>query len=134
MFVTAEQNRANLRSAERIVAIAMGVEPDDNALSYEKREEFSKRIAAEILKYPDRFTSATLATAQRIAGTTYQPLADASFDWTNFAAETVKPGADALQNVGKGVLNTLNASSWAIPVAALALLGLLVWNLSRRAR
>lgn len=87
MPVSSLQNSANLKTAGRNAAAAIGVNPGN--LTYEERTAFNKALAAEVLKYPQSFSDETLATARRIAAVEYQPLQDAGFDLSDFANATV---------------------------------------------
>lgn len=101
--MTAVQSRLNLRTASRNVAARIGVTPP--ALTYAERIVYNRELAAEILKYPQSFTAEVLAIADNIAGKTYSPLEDTSFDWGEFAGEV---GANA----------TFTAH-WLLPAAAI---------------
>ena len=131
-----DYNRQNLRSAERLVAQEMGVDPDANSsLSYEQRGEFSRRLAAKILAYPDRFTAETVATAQAIAGRTLDPLADASFSWSDFSSAVTDNAlaiGDSVADVGRGVTGTLSSVKWLLPLAAVVAVGILIVGFKRK--
>lgn len=127
-MVTAEQNRLNLRSAERLAANQLGVNPDDNALNYAQRQEFNHALAAIILQYPDRFTDATLETARGVAGRTYEPLQDASFSAADFVSAYVEPIAEA----GRGTASAIASLKWLIPVALVVVVGILLLGLKKK--
>jgi hypothetical protein len=132
--VTAEQNRANLRSAERIVAVEMGV-PVDGALPYAQRTEFAKRLAAKILEFPSRFTAATVSTARRVSGADYSPLADSSFSWSDFASAAVDNAVDlgeGAADIGRGAAAAGSALRWVIPAAVVVAVSLALVGFGRR--
>ena len=134
-MVTTEQNRANLRSAERLVAGELGVDPDANALPRDLRAEFNRRLAQKILLYPSRFTAQTLATATGIATKQYEPLDDPSFSAVDFIRETASNGlalGDDIADIGRGVARTANLAGWLIPAAALAVVGIYLWRLAKK--
>lgn len=87
-MVTQAQNAANLRTASRNVAARLGVDPA--ALTYNERIRYNKELAAEILRYPQSFTDATLSTARTVAGQEYSALEDTSFDFGAFVDETAE--------------------------------------------
>ncbi len=133
-MVTAEQNRANLRSAERIVAVEMGV-PVDGALEYAQRTEFAKRLAAKILAFPARFTAETLNTARLVTGANYSPLNDDSFSWTDFASAAVDNAVElgeGAADIGRGAAAAGSALRWALPLAAVAVVVLAVVGFGRK--
>lgn len=134
-MVSVEQNRLNLRSAERLVAGELGVDPDVNALPRDVRAEFNRRMAEKILQFPDRFTAQTLATAAGIATKQYEPLEDPSFSVVDFIRETaasgVAVGAD-IAEIGNGVRRTAVLAGWVIPAAALAVVGIYLWRLAKK--
>lgn len=123
-MVSAEQNRANLRSAERAVRIAMGVDLQDGSapdLPYAQQIEYVGRLAAVILAHAAQFNAATLATASDVAGKTYSPLADASFSWEDFAgAAYAASPVSALVDVGEGAKSALSSLRWLLPLAMVA--------------
>jgi len=129
--VTEEQNKANVRSAERIVAISFGIDDQGGdlrtTLSYDERVTFDKAVAAYIVAHPAAFLPATVATAQFVTGQNLTPLQDASFDLGSFVSETVANGTKPFVAVGDGVLSVANASKWAIPAVAVVvvIIGLL---------
>lgn len=134
MSLSAEQNRANLRSAERLVAVEMGV-PVDGALPYEQRTEFAKRLASKILQYRQQFLAPTIETAQRILGTNYSPLADPSFSWDDFAAEVVDNAVklgEGAADIGRGAAAAGSALRWVIPAAVVAVVVLAVVGFGRK--
>jgi len=133
--VTTDQNRLNLRSAERLVAGELGVSADANALPYTLRVEFNRRLAGKILEFPSRFTAQTVATAAAIAGKTYEPLTDPSFSAADFARAVVDNAValgDDIAEVGRGVARTANLAGWLIPAAALAAVGIYLWRLAKK--
>lgn len=123
-MVSDQQNRQNLRSAERLVALEMGVNPDDNSgLTYEQRSEFSRLLAAKIAQYPERFNDATRKTAGLVASRTFDPMGDPSFDWTDFAsdlADNAIAAGDSVADVGRGVTAGFSTLKWLIPLAVVA--------------
>lgn len=133
-MVTDTQNRANLRSAERLVAEGLGLESADvNAMPYAQRVEFTRRLAELVLNYPARFTDATLATARGIVGRTYSPLDDTAFNWSDFAVAAAEASpAGALVDAGEGVKAAVSSLKWALPAGALAAGGILLLALARR--
>ena len=134
-MVTQEQNRLNLRSAERLVAGELGVDADANALPLEIRAEFNRRLAAKILLFPDRFTAQTVATATAIASKQYEPLSDASFSVVDFIRETANNGvavAADVAEIGNGVRRTAALAGWLIPAAALAVVGIYLWKFAKK--
>jgi hypothetical protein len=126
-MISKEQNAANLRSAEKIAAIQLGVDDQGgnplNALSYEQRSAYAAKLSKIILENPDRFAPGTVATARGIAAKKFSPLDDTSFDWgdfsSNLADEAVELGG-AVAAVGEGVKNGLKLTSWLIPLALVA--------------
>lgn len=126
-MVTTAQNSANLRSAERVAAIALGLDLQDGSplvsLTYQQRAAYLPALSAVILQYPDRFTPATLATARGVAGKTYDPLSDPAFDWEQFAAAVVVEAVavgESVAAVGEGVKTGLNLTRYLIPLGVLA--------------
>ena len=114
--------RQNLDSARRLAAAKFGITSADTAgLPYAQREAYNNELAAIILKYPERFDADTVARARNESVQVDEALEDASFDTGLFAAEAVKPLADAAVSVGKGALNLANMSKWLIPVVGIAL-------------
>jgi hypothetical protein len=126
--VTEQQNRLNLRSAERLVAAEMGISADDNTLPHDTRLLFMRQLALKVLQYPDRFTPATLATARRVSETAYDPLADASFSAADFAAAYVAPIAEA----GAGTAAAISSLRWLLPVGLVIAAGILLLGLKKK--
>lgn len=81
--------RLNLQTAVRNVRGRMGLSDVPADWTYEQRIAYNKALAAEIQQYPNSFTPEILVAADQVAKTSYQSLADASFVWGDFAAETV---------------------------------------------
>lgn len=132
--VSQEQNRANLRSAEKLVSYEMGLD-ESRALNYDQRAEFNRRLSAKILQYPDRFTPQTIETARLVAGRQYEPLADSSFSWEDFAKESFNNAVDAgadVAEIGKGTLRAVSMAGWLIPAAALFVVGVFAWSFAKK--
>jgi hypothetical protein len=138
--VTAAESRAYLRSAERLAAIRLGVDRQDGAplgLTYNERVAYIAAVAALILEKPALFLPATVATARLIAGKTYSPLEDASYDWdlwVSTAADEALALGTAAASVGDGVKTALNLTSVLIPIALVAAVFIGLSALQKRAK
>lgn len=133
--MTAEQNRANLRSAERVVAIQLGIDDQGGtwrtSLTYEQRVAYDKALAAYIAAHPSAFADSTVETAQLVTSQNLTPLADASFSLEDFSSAVVDNAVgigDSVANVGRGVTNTLSLAKWGIPLAVLVLVVGFLWK------
>ena len=138
-MISASQNIANVRSAERIVAIEMDIDSPGGDwranLTYEQRIAFDKALAAYIVEHPAAFADGTLETARRIVDKNYAPLSDPSFDWSAFASAAVDEAAEAagkVSGVGEGVLTVASAAKWAIQLVAAVAVVILLVRLARR--
>ena len=131
--MTAEQNRLNLRSAERLAAAALGLDPDSNAeLTYEERIQFSKRLAAVVLLYPAQFTAETLATAARISTGNYPALEAPGATLVEVTAAIYDASPiPGLVTLGEGVNQAVGTVGRLLPWAAAAAVAVLLWKLSR---
>jgi hypothetical protein len=85
--VTAAQNSYNLRTARNTVAASLGVDPAN--MDYAERITYNRALAGFIVAHPAGFTDDTLSTAAGIVGRSYSELADTSFQWGEFGAETL---------------------------------------------
>ncbi len=139
-MVTEAQNRANLRSAERVVWIEMGVDRQDGAapdLTFEQRGVYVVKLSQKILATPGNFTAFTLATAREVVDHGFAPLADASFNWSDFRSavvdNAVKAG-DSVADVGRGVQTGLSTLRWGIPLLIVAALAVAVWAMIRKGK
>ena len=139
MPATADQSRANLRSAERLAAIRLGIDLQDGSplvtLTYEQRTAYNKAIAAIISANPDRFTPATVKTASLVVTTNYEPLQDTSFDadeFTSALADNALAVGASVASVGEGVKSALNLTAILIPAALVVGAFILLRNLDRR--
>ncbi|MBA3849351.1 MAG: hypothetical protein C0502_05070 [Opitutus sp.] len=96
MPATAANAARNMRTLSANIRARLGL-PDSPALwTYEQRATFLRQLSADVLRLPDSFTAEQVATARRIAGQTYEQLADTSFDLGAFAAEAGRNAAPAL--------------------------------------
>lgn len=124
--------RQNLDSARRLAAQKVGIDLSQAAgLPYGAREAYNNELARLILAYPTRFDAATVARARDESVQVDEALEDASFNWSEFAGETVKPLGDGLQSIGNGVFTVANATRWAIPLLAVVAVVVIAENLSK---
>jgi len=121
-----EQAIAKIRSDMNLPAL-----PSD--WTYEQRIAYNKTLADYILSHPDEFDQTSALVASKVANQVYSPLEDTSFtsDLSIFgdelANQAIKAG-ESVAGVGNGVLSTFQIASWAIPVAALAVLGIALYG------
>ena len=119
-------------AAATAVRTQLGLPENRTLWTYEQRQRYIAALAAYIQTRPEQFSDQTLTNADYAAKKPAQALADASFQWGDFATETFKPLSDAALSVGDGVLTTLNLSRWIMPAAAIAGVLILLTGLSRR--
>ena len=131
--MTADQIQANRQSAARLAKQALGL--FDIQLSDwtpAQRAAYDHKLASIILQYPDRFDASDVTRAQQVQNKDYSQV-DASFSFSDFAAETWAPAGAALQSIGNGVLSVANAAKWAIPVLAIGAVILLAYWANNKA-
>ena len=116
------------QQAAATVRARLNLPPTPTAWTYAERVAYNKALAAYILASPERFNDSTLTTAEVVTKKDYADLADASFDFSDFAVEAVKP----VQNLGEGVKNAFNLAPWVVPAAAVAAVLILLAALARR--
>lgn len=102
--MTAEQSRLNMKTAAANVRAAMGLPEDRTRWTYEQRNAYLRQLAEYVLRFPQSFTPETLATAQSVAGKTFQPLDDTSLDWGEFREEVIANGAALATFSGKTII------------------------------
>jgi hypothetical protein len=137
--ISQAQNLANVRSAERLIAIQQGIDSPGGdwraGLTYDQRVAFDKALADYIIAHPAAFSDATVATARIVAGHKLTPLEDSSFDWEAFSSAVVDNGitlGDRVADVGRGVAATASLAKWVLPVAALVAVALILLGLRRK--
>lgn len=132
--VTDAQNAYNLRTVARQVRERLRYVPA--TATYQQAIAYNKALAAEILKYSMSFNSQTITTAEAIIDKSYDSgLDDPSLDWgllRNEIADSVISAGGAAAGVGSGVLTTVNAARWALPVAVAFLLGVLLYRFATK--
>ena len=80
--------RLNLRTAAANVRGQLALSDTPSDWTYDERIAYNRRLAVYIQQYPQSFTPEILRVARTVELDSYQPLADTSFDWGEFAAET----------------------------------------------
>lgn len=134
-MITVEQNRANLRSAERIVAIALNIDNQGGtwrtALSYEQRVAYDKALADYIVAHPAAFMDQTVQTAKLVASQNLTPLADTGFDLDLFVSATVDNAVqigDSVADIGRGAAAAASSLRWLIPAVLVIAVGIALWK------
>jgi hypothetical protein len=138
-MIASAQNAANLRSAERLAAIGLGIDNQNGAavgsMSYEQRTAYISALSEIIAKNSASFAPATVATAQAVLAKSYSPLQDTSFDWEQFRGllidETLAVGA-AAASVGEGVKTGLNLTRYLIPAALVVAVAIGLYGLKKK--
>ncbi len=118
MSATVETARYNLRTVAANVAARLEVDP--RVMTYDRRREYNRALAAEILKYPLAFTPEILAIAGNIRD---QGALTAETSWGDFASEVVNEAATLSVPV---LGNFTNKLLWIIA------LGVVVWIFANR--
>ncbi|MFA6287746.1 MAG: hypothetical protein WC661_10225 [Opitutaceae bacterium] len=141
-MATAQQT-ANLKTAQRIAAGKVGALGPNGELmtldlSYSNRVSYEKTLAGIILKYPERFAPEEVSIAQGVANSnlpsdleTYT-IAEAASDFVDEAGNQALEIGKSVAAVGEGVKNTLNLSTWLIPVAVVVGVVILLFAFARR--
>lgn len=139
-MVDATQNAANLRSAEQLVAIRLGIDTQGGdwrtGLAYAARVAYENALAAYIVAHPSAFADATVSTAQWVSLHGNTPLADDSFDYGDFVSsvvDNVVAAGASVAGIGTGALNLAGMAKWLIPAAGVAVIVILLVNLNRKA-
>lgn len=138
-MVTPAQNAANLRSAERLIAIEQGIDNQAGtwrtSLTYDQRVAYENALALYIVTHPARFSAGTVETARWISQHGHTPLEDTDFDFAQFqtaAVDNIVAAGEKIGGIGDGVLATANAASWAIPLAAAIVVVIGLVSLNKR--
>jgi len=146
-------NALNLGSAENLARINIGIDSiDPSDWTQDERVQYLKQVASLIVTYPNEFNTATLTSAQQLLQHPDQDLSNSISDmedqWNTFtytlaqgfesniaepASQVGQAMAQLVQNaatvVNKGssaLASAASISSWALPVAAVAVLFLIL--------
>lgn len=92
---TPEVAAVNIRTAKRNIARELGLDVS-KPFTHEERARFNRRLAEEIIKYPNSFTAEHQEQARLALQNPLQPLVDDSFSVADLAAETVNEGKTIL--------------------------------------
>lgn len=114
--MTSEQISQNRANAIASVRASLGLNNTPSSWTLDQRNTYNKSLATFIATHPEQFGTQDIENAEYVAKNPIGGLVDDSFQWTEFAAETVKPLSDSAVSVGQGVFSVLKASKWAIPV------------------
>jgi len=106
-MATEANSALNLRTAARNVVASLGVPSDPKERSYAQQAAYLKALAAEVLRYPNSFTQATLDNAARIAAKNYGALDSTDFAWGDFASETARNAVPVLSDFTNKLLAIL---------------------------
>lgn len=108
-----------------------------SAWTYEQRVAYNTALADYIMAHPVEFTPAQQSIAQNVLGEQNLPLEDTGLlsDLSTFTDEFGNQAArvgGAVASVGEGAIATANLASWLLPVAAVAVVGILLYSLAKK--
>lgn len=141
-MATAQQT-ANLKTAQRIAAAKVGAlgpngEVLTTDLTYSQRVEYDKILSGIILEYPDRFAPEEVQIARGTSSSNWPSeletytIAQAASDFIDEAGNQALDIGASVAEVGSGVKNTLNLSKWLLPLAAVAVVVILLIAFAKR--
>ena len=130
----------DLTTVRILVGKQLGISEADARTPANLSQELNIKLGDHVFKYvadhPDQFEPRQVEIARKwvAAWGTDTPLLNTSFDWGLLAHEiaaNVESAAEDVAGVGKGVLTTLGMAKWLIPLAALTVVGLIVYKYAK---
>lgn len=124
-----------LQQAEANIRAGAGLSDDPTTWSYNERVAYNNALAQWVNMNPTQVSSAELAVAQGDLNST--PLDDDSFtselsEFTGAVGDNILAAGDKVASIGNGVLNFADMAKWLIPLAGLAVVGILVWGFYKK--
>ncbi len=116
MPATPENSQRNMRTLAAQVRARLGLSDVMQSWTYAQRSAYNQALAAEVLKYPNSFTSEFTRQAQIIIQKPLGSLADTSFSWTGLTDAAFDNAATVLPSP-----SSLNKLLW-VAIAAVAVL------------